>query len=389
MDRNYAMNFIVLMGFVGMFGDIAYEGGRSMIGPFMAYLGASAVAVGFVSGLGEFLGYALRLVFGFAADRKRDYWLFTFLGYALIFSIPLLALAGNWQVAAIFIILERVGKAVRSPARDAILSYATKKVGRGWGFAIHEALDQAGAIAGPLAFAAIFAFKSNFRLGFGFLAIPAALTLITLVFAFLKARSPEDFEAIKKERHVTTEKESFSPAFWHYAVFSALCVAGFINYQIISYHWDVKHILPGTWIPFIYAFAMGIDGLAALAAGKLYDRVGLKVLGVIPFFTILLPFSVFLTSGMTMAFLTAAIWGVIMGLHETVMRAAIADLTHIQKRGLAYGLFNALYGGAWFVGSFAAGWLYDRGQVFIFLFVFLMEFLALGVFLKFIKTRNT
>ena len=389
MDRNSAMRFILMMGLVSLFGDMAYEGGRSMTGPFMAFLGASAAVVGVVSGLGEFLGYSLRLVFGLAADRTRAYWPLTFLGYGLTFAIPFLALAGTWQAAAAFIILERVGKAIRSPARDAILSYATKQVGRGWGFAIHEAMDQIGAIAGPLIFAGIFAWKNSYRAGFGVLAVPAALMFLFLVLSRARARSPEDFEAMKKAGPLTQAESRFSASYRHYAAFSFLCVAGFINFQIISYHWKAQAMFPMAWIPLIYALAMGVDAAAALAVGKAYDRWGLKTLGLIPLFTVCVPVLVFLPAGLPAAAGVAVVWGVIMGMHETVMRAAIADLTHIQKRGFGYGLFNALYGAAWFFGSSMAGWLYDRHRIFVFLFVFVVELAAFAVFWKYLRKPAT
>ncbi|MDD5573584.1 MAG: MFS transporter [Candidatus Omnitrophica bacterium] len=384
MNKSSAMRFIMIMGLVSLFGDIAYEGGRSMTGPYLAFLGASAAAVGFVSGLGEFLGYGLRLVFGFAADKTRAYWPLTFLGYGLIFAIPLLALAGHWQVAALFIILERVGKAVRSPARDTILSYATKQVGRGWGFAIHEALDQIGAIAGPLLFAGIVFWKDNFRLGFAVLVIPAVFTLVSLIFARSQAQRPEDFEAPQSAKD-TDEKAKLPAAYWHYMIFSSLCVAGFVNFQIISYHWKTLALLPDAWIPLIYALAMAVDGGAALIVGRAYDRWGLKTLGLIPLMTALLPFFVFLSSAVALVVAAAVMWGIIMGMHETIMRAGVADLTHLQKRGFAYGFFNAIYGGAWFLGSFIVGSFYDGDIRFVFFFVGLLEAAAFAVFWVFLR----
>jgi MFS-type transporter involved in bile tolerance (Atg22 family) len=179
-QKTGALRFIVLMGVVSLFGDIVYEGARGVIGPYLALLGASASVVGLVGGLGEFIGYALRLFSGFMADRTKAYWLFTFIGYGLLVSIPLLSFAQSWQIAALLILLERAGKAFRSPARDTILSYATKEVGRGFGFGLHEALDQIGAIVGPLIFSAILFAGGNYRLGFSVLWIPAMMVPIVL-----------------------------------------------------------------------------------------------------------------------------------------------------------------------------------------------------------------
>jgi MFS family permease len=181
--RRLAYQFIMMMGVVSLFGDITYEGARSVTGPFLYTLGASAATVGLVAGLGEFLGYALRLVSGHWADRTGRYWLFAFIGYGLIFAIPLLALAGVWQVAALFIIAERMGKAIRAPSRDAILSYATSHVGRGWGFGIHEAFDQIGAVIGPIVLSTVLIAHGGYHKGFALLAIPALATLAMLALA--------------------------------------------------------------------------------------------------------------------------------------------------------------------------------------------------------------
>ena len=150
------MYFIILLGIVSLLGDITYQGARSVIGPYLATLGASYSVVGLVAGIGEFIGYALRIASGYLVDRTNAYWILTFIGYGLLLSIPLLAFSGYWQLAALFIILERIGKALRSPARDTMLSYASKRVGRGWGFAVHEALDQVGAPSLVLSFFPLF-----------------------------------------------------------------------------------------------------------------------------------------------------------------------------------------------------------------------------------------
>ena len=240
-QRTTAYQFITLMGIVSLFGDMTYEGARSITGPYLAVLGASAGIVGFVAGVGEFIGYALRLVTGHFADRVRAYWLFTFAGYGLVLSIPLLALAGYWQLAALLIILERMGKAVRTPARDAILSHATKQVGRGWGFALHEALDQVGGIVGPLIFYVIFLLKGSYSEGFTILWIPSLLMLGFLVIARRKVPASEKLEIPEGTNLSGKEvKRGLPRIFWLYTTFAFLSVAGFSHFQIISYHFKTQ-----------------------------------------------------------------------------------------------------------------------------------------------------
>ena len=372
------MYLIILLGIVSLFGDVTYEGARSVTGPYLATLGASASAVGLVSGVGEFIGYGLRLASGYLVDRTKAYWLMTFIGYGLLLAIPLLAFAGNWQLAALFIILERMGKAIRSPARDTILSYATKEVGRGWGFGIHEALDQVGAIIGPIVFFLVLSSNGSYDEGFTILWIPAVLTLAVLAIARKKAPSPEKLEApgdISKQ----AGQGKLPRVFWLYIVFTILSVAGFANFQLISYHLKVQSVVSDAQIPIFYAIAMGVDGLTALVVGKTYDKIGLTSLLAIPLLTLPIPFLAF-SSSYNLVLISMILWGVVMGIQEVVMRAAIADLTPIERRGFAYGIFNTAYGASWFLGSALMGLLYGISINYLILFVILMELISIPVF---------
>ncbi len=355
-NLKFAFQFIILLGLVSLCGDIVYEGARSVTGPFLAVLGASATVVGIIAGVGEFLGYVLRLASGYLADKTKLYWPLTFLGYAALLSIPLLALAGNWKMAAILLILERIGKAIRTPARDAILSHATAQVGRGFGFGLHEALDQIGAILGPLAISAMLFLTHNYRLGFSLLFIPALLALFFLMVAQKKYPTPVIFEDRTKEEKKRTGK--LPAIFWIYVLFSFFSIVGFVNFQLISYHFEVQSIIPTVQIPIFYAIAMGVDAMIALIIGKLYDRIGLSCLFAIPLLTVLLPFFAF-SHTYSIVLFSIILWGAIMGIHETIMRAAVADLTPLSRRGTAYGIFNMIYGMAWFIGSSLIGLLYS------------------------------
>lgn len=379
-NKKIAFQFIILMGVVSLFGDITYEGARSITGPYLAVLGASAGIVGLVAGLGEFIGYGLRLVSGYLSDRTQQYWTVTIIGYGLLCSIPLLALAGYWQIAAFLIIAERMGKGIRTPARDTILSHATKQVGRGVGFGIHEALDQIGAIIGPLIFSAVFIFEGGYRKGFNILWIPALLCVATLLVARIKLPSPEKLETSGGPTGQNIQgKGRLSRIFWFYALFSFFSVAGFVNFQIISYHFKVQSVISDVQIPIFYAIAMGADALVALIIGKTYDKIGLISLVSIPLLTLPIPFFAF-SHSYGFAIIGVLLWGTAMGIHETIMRAAIADLTPIEHRGFAYGIFNTIYGAAWLLGSALMGLLYDFSILYLILFVVVMEAISVIVF---------
>ncbi|MDH7480256.1 MAG: MFS transporter, partial [Syntrophomonadaceae bacterium] len=233
--RGMALRFVVLLGVVSLFSDLTYEGARSIAGPFLAVLGASATVVGFTAGLGELIGYSLRLVSGYVSDRTRRYWLITFMGYGLnLFAVPLLALAGRWELAAALMVAERLGKAVRTPARDAMLSHATRSVGHGWGFGLHEALDQAGAVLGPLVVAGVLYLGGGYPAGFAVLVVPAAMAIAVLLAAWRLYPDPHDLEA----QAVRLEAGGLPRAFWIYLLGAALIAAGYVDFPLISYHFQ-------------------------------------------------------------------------------------------------------------------------------------------------------
>lgn len=379
--KKASWQFILLFGVISMFGDITYEGGRSIASPYLAILGASAAVVGLVSGLGEFVGYAFRLLSGYIAAKTKSYWTITFIGYGLLISIPLLAIANNWQLAAFFVVMERFGKAVRSPAKDTMLSFATSNTGRGFGFAVHEFIDQIGGIIGPLLFSAVFFLHGTYKQGFTLLWIPAILTLVFLFTARIKVPDPESLEEYHPEElNSPSPGKKLPTRFWWYMLFSFLSVLGFANFQLIAYHLKINTIITDTQIPFFYAIAMGVDAVAALLVGKIYDKSGLKVLILLPFLCVPIAFLTF-TYSFNLVLTGIVLWGIVMAIHETIMRAAIADMVARNNRAFAYGIFNTAYGLAWFLGSVAIGCLYEISIGSILWFVSCIQVLSVLSFL--------
>ncbi|MBI4706505.1 MAG: MFS transporter [Candidatus Omnitrophica bacterium] len=388
--KRKAINLIILFGLVSLFGDIVYEGARSINGPYLKLLAVNATTLGLIAGVGEFLGYALRLVSGYLSDKTKSYWLLTFSGYGLLIVVPLLSLAGVWQVAALFIVLERVGKAIRNPARDTILSQASSQVGTGFGFGLHEAMDQIGAVTGPLIFYFLFVISgkntgiADYKKGYAFLWIPFLLVILCLFVAFRKVPHPEVLEIEKKNKI----PDKLSKLFWLYTFFSFAATAGFCSFILAAFHFKSTGVLSDAQIPLFYAIAMGVDAVAALLIGKFYDvlknksnnqNAGLNLLVVIPLISILIPIFVF-SKSINFIIIGVICWGIVMGIQETIMRSAIADITSLNKRGTGYGIFNTAYGLAVFLGSFLLGFLYDRSVAFIILAVILIESAALVVF---------
>ncbi len=372
-----ALRFIVLLGVVSLFADMTYEGARSITGPFLAVLGASATVVGTVAGFGELVGYGLRLVSGYVADRTQRHWAMTIAGYAInLMAVPLLALAGRWEIAALFIVLERAGKALRNPPRDAMLSHATHQVGRGWGFGLHEALDQIGAVLGPLLVAGILMVGGDYRLAFGVLGLTAVAALAVLVAARLGYPTPRDFEA----RTEIAVDGAFPKSFWLYMVAAALIAAGYADFPLVAYHFERTGLAAPDQIALLYAMAMGVDAAAALVFGRLFDRFGVPTLIPAAIVSALFAPLVFL-GNFALALVGMACWGIGMGAQESVMRAAVAGFVPPERRGSAYGVFNAGYGLFWFLGSAVLGILYDRSPHWLVAFSISLQLLAVPVLL--------
>jgi MFS family permease len=353
--RRKALSFVVLVGVVSLFADVTYEGARAITGPFLEVLGASGAIVGFVAGFGELVGYALRFVSGYLADRTRRYWPITIAGYAVnMLAVPLLALAGRWEVAAALMIAERIGKAVRTPPRDALLSHAASRLGRGRAFGLHEAMDQIGAVLGPLAMAGVLALHAGYHAAFAVLLVPAVLALGFLVAARVRYPEPRAFEP--EGPHLAGA--GFPRVFWRYLVAVAFLAAGYADFPLIAFHLKKLAIASDTSIPLLYALAMGTDATAALVLGRLFDARGVRVLTAVPLLSCLFAPLVFSTSA-ALVVAGAVLWGIGMGAQESIVRAAIAGMIPADRRGTAYGIFNSIYGVVWFAGSVLMGVLYD------------------------------
>ena len=355
LPRSSAVRFIVLLGVVDLFADMTYEGARSVTGPYLGVLGASAAIVGLVAGFGELLGYALRLLSGYLSDRTGSYWPITIVGYVInLFAVPLLALTGRWELAVFLIVAERAGRGIRVPARDAMLSHAGSQTGLGWGFGLHGALDSAGAILGPLTVGASLYLKGDYQGAFAILAIPAVLTMILLFAARHFYPRPRDLDVAPPD----LTAGHLPRRFWIYAAAAALIAAGYADFPLIAFHFGKTGLIAPVFIPVLYSLAMAADAMAALLLGRLFDRIGIGAMLLATCASALSAPLAFL-GGPAAAMTGMVLWGIGMGAQGSVMRAAIAPLAPASQRGTAYGIFNAAYGLAWFAGSSLLGVLYD------------------------------
>ncbi|HAT46187.1 MAG TPA: MFS transporter, partial [Ktedonobacter sp.] len=285
------------------------------------------------------------------------------------------ALAGNWQFAALLIILERVGKAMRNPPRDVMLSHAAKEMGYGWAFGVHEALDQSGALFGPLVVAAVLALRGEYQIAFAVLLIPALVTLSILIVARLTYPRPQELDTTPPD----VKAGGLPRVFWVYLAGAVLVAVGFADFPLIAYHFAQASIVSSTLIPVFYAVAMGMGGIGSLVFGRLFDRVGIVVLVPLTLLSALFAPLVFL-GGFWAALVGVALWGLGMGVHESIMAAAVAPMVPVQRRASAYGLFTAGYGVFWFLGSAALGILYGVSLPALIAFSLVAELAAIPLF---------
>lgn len=364
------MVFLLLFGIVSLFSDMTYEGAASIQGEYLKLLGASATVIGFVSGLGELLGYSLRYVFGKITDKTKKYWPMTIIGYIIdIIVVPLLAFVGEhgWIYACILLTLGRIGKAIKKPAKDTIMSFAASQEDVGKSFGIQEMLDQIGAFLGPLLLYLVMLFRTNgdtfktYSICFMVLLIPAVITIGLLFFTKYKFPNPNNFEPEPKEYVPFKMKKSFI----FYIIGISIFAFGFIDYSLVAMHIGNIYIDGGNTfineqnLPLIYSAAMIVDAIAAIIFGKLYDKFGVISLVITTIFSGLFSLFIFEFNSIPMLFIGIVMWGIGMGAQESILKAAVTNMVPKNSRATGYGIFEMSFGIFWFLGSWLMGYLYD------------------------------
>ena len=388
-----AFAFIFLMGIVSLFSDMTHEGARSILGEYLNLTGASAASIGFVSGFGELCGYSLRILSGFIADKTKKYWTLVITGYALqVLAIPALALVpqNGWIIACGLVVLERVGKAIKKPAKNTLVSFAASEVGTGKGFAYQEFLDQLGAFLGPVILFVIAAVKGTsnlfdtYRVCFTILGIPALITIGMVIFSKIKYPHPEMFEKQKAEETEFRFKKSFV----FYMIAICLFAFGFADFTLITLHVAKMHIFPDSTLSLLYAGAMAIDAFSALFFGWLFDKIGLKALILSTLISAFFSCFIFTTDSRFLIMLGILLWGIGMGAQESIMKAAVSKIIPSAMRSTGFGIFETGFGIAWFLGSWLLGALYDINPLYLVIISMVSQLLAIIFYLVCIKAED-
>jgi MFS family permease len=366
-------SFVVALGIVSLLADMVYEGARSIIGPYLATLGASAAVVGIVAGAGEFIGYGLRVVSGYAVRRTQHYWTWTITGYALTaLSVPLIGVTGSLSIALTLYATERLGKAVRSPAKDTLLSHASTKTGAGSAFGVHQALDQTGAVIGPLLLAAVLAWhEGDYKLAFGVLAVPGVAVLATLFWVRSRVPDPTVYEPDAQPASVRADddpaaapavppREPLPALFWQYVLAIAVLSCGVASFPLLAYHAETTGLLSDAQVPLVFALAMGVDGLSGPVVGRIYDRRGPTVLLAVPVAAVVS--AIAFTDSAALVWVGIAVWGVVNGVLDSTVKAVVSTMLDAGSRAVGFGWLALVRGLGLLIAGAALGVAYDVGR---------------------------
>ena len=374
-----AWKILLFFGLVSLLADVTYEGARSIIPSYLYYLGASASLTGLILGVSEMIAYIMRLPAGHIADKWRNYWSLTITGYIInLFAVPLLALANSWQIALLLLIIERFGKAIRTPPREVLLGGLKKEIPTGKIFGFHEFMDQLGAMIGPLIATVVLFYRSgDYKTALIFFAIPASLSLLSLLLAY------ENYDEKYLEGDPSDYSEDngeLSRKYWFYLLATFFAIGGLIHFSIVLYAAEKEAMFQDWFIPIIYFLIMGVDGLTAIFAGLLYEKFGILINALIPISAVLSAF-LFLVHTQQSFIALAVTLGVAIGTFESVTRGAITDIVKISKRGLGYGAFYTMIGIAMTISGYAFGYLYENtAYMLILLISATMETVAIALY---------
>ena len=380
-----AIAFITLMGIVSLFSDLTHEGARSILGEYLSLAGASAAAIGFVSGIGELCGYSLRLISGLIADKTKKYWTLVIAGYVIqVLAIPALALVPEhgWVWACGLVILERVGKAVKKPAKNTLVSFAASEIGTGKGFAYQEFLDQLGAFLGPILLFATALVKGTddlfqtYRISFAVLLVPALITIALVLAAKIKYPDPEMFE----KQEDKPENFRFGKSFALFMASICFFAFGFADFTLITLHAANTGAFPESTLSLLYAAAMAVDAFAALFFGWLFDRIGLKALIISTLCSTFFSCFIFMTGNARIIGIGIILWGIGIGAQESIMKAAVSGMVPRSMRSTGFGIFETGFGIAWFLGSWLLGALYDLNPMYLVVVSVASQLLAIAFY---------
>jgi MFS family permease len=354
------MRNVTALGLVSFFTDFSTEMVLGVLPLFViSTLGASRAILGVIEGSAELTSYAFRMVSGSLSDKVGKRKVFVLAGYAAsTASKPFFAAATGWAEAFLVRTGDRVGKGLRTAPRDALIADSVPESKAGRAFGIHRTIDQVGAIVGPVAAFALLQVM-NIRGIFLVSLIPGAIALLILI-VFVR-------EVVVKRRANTTMLSNIGSLvkknrpFLLLLIISGLFSLGAFNFSFILLRASDLGVQKDM-VPLVYAVINVAHAAIGIPSGILADRIGKEKMLVIGY-------GVFATSAILMitlsgnvlyAYVIAVVFGLYAGISETVQRAVVPRFVPSELRGTAFGLFNLVIGGCFFVSNVVFGFLWDN-----------------------------
>ena len=363
-DKPKGLRNVLYLGLVSFFTDFSTEMILGVLPTFIVNnLGASRAILGAIEGSSELTSYAFRMISGSLSDKVRKRKIFVLIGYGLsTISKPFFVIANGWLDAFIVRAVDRIGKGVRTAPRDALIADSVSESISGRAFGIHRTIDQMGAIAGPLVAFAILQ-TMDIQAVFLLSLIPGAIAVIILIF-FVKEVT------IKKLTSSTTIFGNIrtllkeNKAFVILTIITGIFSLGAFNFSFILLRASELGV-DQSLIPIVYATINVAHTIIGIPAGIVADKIGKeKVLlisyGIFASSTILMIVSV---NDMYYAYILAVIFGLYVGISETVQRAVIPKYVPTESRGTAYGLYSLVIGVCFFTSNITFGFIWDNFSI--------------------------
>ena len=355
-SRKYIWKNVRNLGFVSFFTDMSSEMIFGILPLFIIDdLGAGKSILGFVEGMGEAVGYGTRTVSGTISDKVGKRKSLILLGYGLsTLAKPFFALSASWPHVLGIRITDRIGKGIRTSPRDALLADSIEPVNQGRAFGLHRAMDQAGAIVGPLiAFGLLYYFE--IRDIFWFSLIPGIIAL------FILARHVQERKIIPKNQGVFANfRELLRGKFLMFLLIITVFSIGAFNFSFILVE-SSELGLEDNFVPLVYVVINIMHTLVGLPSGILADKIGTEKVVLISFALFLLTCIIgfFETEFVLVGFVMAAIFGLYHGITITSQRTMVSRYVPEQLRGTAFGLYYLFVGISFLVANLTFGMFWD------------------------------
>lgn len=347
---------VFFTGLTSFFTDTSTKMVYSVMPLFLLSIGASKTSISMIEGIAESTASLFKAFSGYWSDKIGKNKPFMIIGYGMTaIMTPLYALVRFPFEVLIYRFLERVGKGLRAAPRDSLVSGSVPKQEAGRSFGFHKAMDNSGAIFGPLAaLVLLYFFPQNFKVIFLFATIPALLGVATIVLFIKEAKGD------KKEARPSFHLRQLPKKFYFFLAIVFVFTLGNSADALLL----VKTAETGiakTYVPFVYMLFNMVSVLFAVPIGKLSDRIGRETLIILGFLVYAVVYFFFGKCNHIYVFMGLfVLYGLYSALTDSSQKAMVSDLVSKELKGTGYGIYHSVLGITLLPASLIAGLLYDK-----------------------------